>query len=637
MFSVINEVNIEQNTHIHPEEYKGELAAVLARPLQPDSIDMYAETALVDLIKLIHNVTSDYQRQIGNVIFENNLSLESAAFEHYGLTEVEGILDRVARKAEDIRLLDDVIANIPTQPHVITPTDAAKRVLGAGGEWIDEKAIIPRLKTILFILENDFNVSLEDTEQITMQQGVMKSEMLRTESYYLLDVHHINRMILVCNEEGNATFVLDTAILAKHSIDAEGVSKLTKIEIGDLINAHPEVGDRFVYTPNKFVHRMVTAFSEPFSSDIKRFEQNKPQIEAETGRYFYEQAPIDIISVDSLSEMLGVERSALIWAEKLLEDQIGEIKKYRFGTRVQRGYSPNQQLLLYENLEQRGRLLEGLQEGYVTTPSMAEILGVDRTTILRAIERLDKVEDILGPPTPYKSGQGGISVSYSQRQFESIKQHLVENHFDAEAAPEGYFSAMGLAEKLGLHKATVYEAINALGDVMGEVKEYRFGSRRVPGYSPEQQEVVYTYLQEKGLFVEILPVGYATTPELAERWKVTAKVIIKGVEDYGEALGGIKKYRSGNRPNIAYSPEQQTILYEFLKSRGSIAEIAPEGYKSRQGIADWLKLGDTARLSIVIDSLEHSLGEVRMYKFGPRSALGYSPDQQEVIRRAMQS
>jgi CO dehydrogenase/acetyl-CoA synthase alpha subunit len=64
-------------------------------------------------------------------------------------------------------------------------------------------------------------------------------------------------------------------------------------------------------------------------------------------------------------------------------------------------------------------------------------------------------------------------------------------------APEDFLSANGVAGELGVGRVTLRNIVENMGEELGEVNSYNFGTNTVAGYSPEQIEMIRQQLKSK--------------------------------------------------------------------------------------------------------------------------------------------
>ena len=241
-------VDNKPSTEPKDSRYQTRLKTILSTPLTVETIDTYAQSAVSDLINLTENVVNEFADITSpDTIYADARELEDAAFRHFDLPSIPVNLDYISELDQEIRSIDTVIEEVSTKDQVIVPPDEQLQPIVPGrGEGIKEKELLPRLKTLLFILKEDYEIELDDSEQIRITQGKTTDEMMRDEPYYSVEVPSLNRTVLVCDEEGNATFVIDTKRLQELEISKEQLLDMTKDELNAVIEQHAGFGRRII-------------------------------------------------------------------------------------------------------------------------------------------------------------------------------------------------------------------------------------------------------------------------------------------------------------------------------------------------------------------------------------------------------
>lgn len=534
--------------------YRDRLDQILNRELNLDTIDHYADKALADLITLVLDVVDVYSRQnLSEGISKRDM--EDAAFSFYGLDNLEVILDHVADISLGLSTIDQIIANVAELEDMIIPTDKPEcEIVEGDGPFIDW-GLRPRMKATLFVLANDFDVDLQDSSQIQISSGQMRPKTIRKESYYSIEVPRLNRTIFVCDENRNATFVFDNEALDANGISSKDLLGLTKAELGDLLLERPDFGVKFRYS-NKFIPRLIGAIDNPEKA------RREPRGELKTDSYLYPKAPDDVVPITRLANELGVSSPTVAAALKDLGDKLGVVHTYRFQSTAKQGYTPEQQCVIREHLESGGRLVSAAPDGVLNESSMADSLGISHRFIKRAISL---ISDDLGEVNTYKFGPR-IVQGYTEAQQERILKSLDSMGAFAERAPDGYLSAGSIAAQYGVAGPTVNRAIEELGEKIGEAPKYRFGARRVPGYSPEQQDKIYLRLKDKGIFDSKKATDNVRSEiGIARNLGVSNDAIAGAIDRLGDRLGEVGTYIFGTY-TIAkgYSLEQQQMIKQQL-------------------------------------------------------------------------
>ncbi|MFA5749862.1 MAG: hypothetical protein WC895_01420 [Candidatus Shapirobacteria bacterium] len=463
------------------------LDSILNVELNIENINSYASDAFNKLVSFADKKVADYGK-INSVEGLSYKDVEDAAFKYYKLENIDSILDYISDKSKEIRDLDkvidgaDKISNVIVQPDVVS-----QNISNNGNGEFKEKKMIDRLKTVLFILKEDFGVDLNDEDNFKIQKGIINKNMMRKTSYYLLNAPIVNRTILICDEEGNASYVFNSKKIAEKEINNDNLVNYTKSELNDLLIEDPEIGRRVVYSKEGFVPRIIDSIKNPISTIPDEISSELKDI---TSSYLYPKAPEDYLSINGIAEDYRIGRKTILKYIEDIKDQLGEVSKYRIRSSTVSVYSPEQQKIIKKYLKEKGIILSEAPEGYLPCKGIAEEFGITYYPVLKAIE---DVKDQLGEVSKYKIGAYLVS-GYSPEQQEIIKKHLEKRGLFKPAVPENYLSIRGISKELGLDFYQVSKAIEDTTDQLGEVSKYRFGSKITLGYSPEQQKIIIDYI-----------------------------------------------------------------------------------------------------------------------------------------------
>lgn len=611
----------------HKPGQRFDVDAILSRRLSAETIDTYADDALNDLVELVQRATDAYKRE-PTVHFENGQDQETAAFGYYQLGDVERLLDHIADKSEELRHLDDVIAHVPVIDRVITPPDSGRSVhIQEGDGSYAEKKQQPRLKTLLFILGNEFGIDVNDSDQIRIEKGILPDDVMRRASYHMVDIPSLQRRVLVCDEVENATYIFNDNVLRQHDIDGDALLDLTKTDLNNLLEQDPLAGQRLVYS-DAFVSDLIDTITDPSTSPHSPSEA----VSSAEGKYLYPEAPQDYLTMTGMAEARGISRDLIRAAIAAVSDNLGYVGKYKYGRNIAFGYSPDQQQLIYDACESQGTTAEQAPEGYLSASALGEALG-NRKAVFDAVADLGSA---LGEVNLYKFGNQ-VVPGYSDEQQQIIMHWLDVRGYFSEKAPEGYLTKEGISKVSGASTDVIEKVIEELGDELGEVSLYKFEHNIALGYSPHQQGLIRQRLAEKSLIGHDAPEGYLTMRGVAGEIGVNARSVKIAIEKLGDELGEVDVYKFDSHVVPGYSPDQQNRIREYLTERGVFAELAPEGYLSNVGIAKALGMRQAA-IDEAIGKVRGRLGDTKVWKFNAKSTVeGFSPDQQDIIRQRLEA
>ena len=419
------------------ETFKNRLSEAIDKPLTLENTDTYVDDALGAVIKLVDYVVAEYDAQPGaewqQLGEANEKEHEDAALEYFGLEDVEGILRHLEDKASQFAVIDGVIAQANEASDVFVPPDSTPVPQATGsGTGMEKKGKQPKLENLLFVLMNDFDIDPDDPEAVSIVRGSVNLNMMREEPYYQVTVPGIDKVILVCQEYENATFVFNgewvrEQVNSNRSSENEPERPLadyTKEELGKLIKDNPGQGARIMATKN-FTANLVNALQGGFS-------QQKLDKPVDT-RYLRSskdlpQVPDGYVTINDIKEELGIDKKSGSMLQKIareLEEQekitIGKYRNKRGFLALAFSKSAAQQIV--DEWMSRTR---SIPEGCVGVKYIADKAGVSYLAVRRVAERLGLAND-------KKPGRGRFII-FSKDEAGAILDVIRERH----SIPDGY-------------------------------------------------------------------------------------------------------------------------------------------------------------------------------------------------------
>jgi hypothetical protein len=323
-------------------EFAARLTAAVNEPLTLGNTDTYVDDALGAVIKLVDDVVAKYDAQPGaewqQLGEANGKEHEDAALKHFGLEDVEGILRHLDDKASQFAVIGQVIAQTNESSDVFVPPDSTPVPQATGsGTGMEKKGKQPKLENLLFVLMNDFGIDPDDPEAVSIVRGSVNTNMMREEPYYQVTVPGIDKVILVCDEYENVTFVFNDEwvreqVSANHPSENEPERPLTdytKEELSKLIKDNPGQGARIMATKN-FTANLVNALKGGFSQQ----KLDKP-VDTRYLRSLKDLSPVPdgYVTINDIKEELGIDKKSGSMLQKIareLEEQEKiTIGKYR--------------------------------------------------------------------------------------------------------------------------------------------------------------------------------------------------------------------------------------------------------------------------------------------------------------------
>lgn len=245
--------------------FRERLRVILHRELGVENIENFTETALAEIIGLNDEIMAEY---MSNEEIEHkqitDKEHEDRAYQIFKLESIGETLKTIGDLRQEIDSLKKcILENKEIVDEVIIPSqqDHPARIQEGKGGGMGEKEILPRVLTFFYILKHDFNI--EPTKQNTPQKvGTVYEDMVRRAPYERIDVPELNRVIYICEEEGNASFVFDTNKLTKCNIQLERLDECNKDDMNKIISDHPGIGVRLAQSIH-WRDRISFALAEP--------------------------------------------------------------------------------------------------------------------------------------------------------------------------------------------------------------------------------------------------------------------------------------------------------------------------------------------------------------------------------------
>lgn len=395
------------------------LEPILNKPLTVERIDNYADDAVNELIFLLNQKVDDYKSGHNTGGWDDK-SIEDTALKFYGLESISSYLDFLAEKDAEIRSLNGIIKKASQVGEVIVNPDSYDpNINGGNGGEMKEKKMISRVKTVLFILKEDFEVDVNDESQLTLKKGIFKDNMMRKTSYFLISAPKIDRTLLVCDEEGNVSYVFNNKVLKDKGISEDVLINATKEELNELIQQTPELGKRVVYSKAYFVPRIIDAVENPRSDRPDEVTKDSEK----AGRYLYQKPQNGELSCNGLAKKLGIVGRTL---QKVIDSmdpqELGGVNLRRFKGNVTGAYSLEQQEKILKQVEMSGLLSSEPTNGELSCRGLAEKLGVAYWTVKKIIDSMDPSE--LGEVGLRKFK--GVTSAYTMEQQWKVIEYIRE-------------------------------------------------------------------------------------------------------------------------------------------------------------------------------------------------------------------
>ena len=542
--------------------YRQKLDEILSTELTTENINTYADDAINQLVELIDEVKD-------NPLLEWNLdpSLSPKDREDAMLREVLGgidvgeVLDYIESVGNDIHDLDAIIAKgrANQEQTVYVPTDRlGYAAIVAGSGDFAEKELLPKAKTALFILQNDFGVDLNNPEEFRMSTGIITDDMMRKTSYDVIEAPALERAIFSCDELGNRTFVFNTTKLDERNITIDQLKNFTKQQLLELLEKNPELGVSFTYG-KKYPERLSAFIDSPENK-----QETEALKEAEQRRQYLkkvESVPDGYITMNGYAKAHKIDYSTI----RHMIEKNSDLKPKQFK-------GDHGQLFDHYKVEDLDRLFSEFlrippaPDDYITITGYAKAHNRSKTTIMHILRESSNLK-----PERFKDKSGRISDHYRVEDLDRLFPEPIP------ATPDGYITMSSYAKMRNIPKTTVQRRIGKSSNLKSE----QFKDDR------GQMRDCYKVEDLDRLFSESLPApeGYTTIYNYAKVRKIgylTIQQMIEGKSDL-----------KPERFNDHFSRMRDHYKVEDLDKLFPDSPPTPEGYVTMAGYARIRNISET--------------------------------------------
>ncbi len=382
----------QENIEASPlESIRHEYQNILSLTIQPDTIQTFYDDAINQLVAVNEKLVALYKKENPSDTQEG-ASLEDAAALHFQVTPVNQVLDAISERRRDMDDLESRIQEVLSlSPEVFVPPEADEkyRVLPGSGKGLEEKKLIPRLMTLVYILEHDLGLHIgkdEDVDeyaQVALVRGEVVDGMMRATPYYRVSIEPYNRTIYICDEEGNMSFVFDTERIEEVIPNIEDLDQTSKKEYKDIIEARPGVGMVVRYGAN-WRERMLEAITNTFevSPSVGQAKQKvvRPRSDFESKKDVPKRKE-GWESANSLVVICKTNAKAIENFAKMFESEHREWLEMQKtgGGKVVEHYHPNLVTKIIEHFAE----IPQKRDGWQSVKSLIKIYKASRESVIR--------------------------------------------------------------------------------------------------------------------------------------------------------------------------------------------------------------------------------------------------------------
>lgn len=618
---------------------------ITGRQLTPKGLRSYADDALEDLIRLINDVTEQYDRQ-PTIAQVHNKEQEDTALSYFGFDPdyINFILDFISSKAEEINKLDDQVSHMRhTRDRTIVAPNT-RTPITRSGEGSFEAKFEPRLNTVLFLLSNKFGIDLDkaDPDQIILSDGPLDRNTMRKVSYNVIELPAMNRTILVCDQVGHATYVFDNELLNEQGIAIDTLLSLNPDELRDLFVAHPKLGISLKST-------------QSYVEDIASLMDDIPEAEEKitSGKTVEFLRPDGVLSGAAIAAKINEQYGARI-NHKTIYRVADQLEAEGLITRTSYDLGPKRTIPGYTDSDYE-QIVARLEEADLLYPVAPADVSSLTTLVGDAVGRhstaydtvfadvLARAEQAFGTLPKYRFlSKTSIGVTKDQLPIVDV---MIEEHVDKLRAlaaakkvlkdlaaeetrrPEGTMTLPQIGEASGVSSSLYIKAFNNVEPAVRAIADYKHGPNGFKGFNAEQVAVIEAEIER--LKTSDREPGRWTAPELADELGVSSHIVREALEQISAPH---RTERVNNKPSPTYDPD----IVEALRKNEKVIYMANLPHENeREGVVSLAKYAKSRRMSAdtakkVISKYHMPVGD---FGFGPNSkpAAGLLPEDQRFI------
>jgi len=250
-----SQIESQKSIETLKNESQERLHDILHTQLTVENIETFASDAFDQTLELINDLLKEYRNNpnLEGDLTLNNQEQEDDVCQKLELPNIQEILGRILEVEQKIDALKTYLKNPKEQSkEVITPPDHTEEIniLNAGAGTFEKKKLIPRLLTLMYLLESDFDIDVQDKERVRIIEGEVADTIMRKTPYTRVVVHELDRVVYVCDEVENVSYVFDTKKLHELGITLDDLDIDGKQDKNSLVDRRSGVGARIAQTPN---------------------------------------------------------------------------------------------------------------------------------------------------------------------------------------------------------------------------------------------------------------------------------------------------------------------------------------------------------------------------------------------------
>jgi hypothetical protein len=545
-------------TEISPDPLKSQLEReytnLLTSHIDPSNLYTFFDEAVEKLVGIIKKTTDEYlvlnpdEKSLGK-------ELEDKALKHFGLFSVNETLDAITYKRMAIQGVENDIALAAglSNDVFVPPTADSKYIIEGNGEGMEEKKLIPRLVTLVYILQNDLQLYLSnDQEGISIVRGETSEDMVRKQPYFRVTIPSLDRTVYICDEEGNASFIFSTGKILEKVSSIENIDRTDKATYKEIIEENPKLGIVVRYGP-LWREQMVSALTNEFGKE-KKPEKSIIKSDFEAPRVI-------------LPQKEGWETATSLMLSEKVKLSVPLIKQYAdtfrqehpewFEIQMSRNNKPTERYHpdLIKEIEKHFNESEP-QHGWKHSRDLVPVLDLHQKTVINSAEAYRKEY-----PEWFETKRNPIG-RLSEYYHPDLIKKLQEQFSKISDAKEGWQTANGIAPEVDTTHKTIKRFVEQYRAEHPEwFEQQRAEMTFAEHYHPELVKLIIEHFNKHPLRKE----GWKSSSTLIKELKRSQPVIKEYAETFrAEHPEWFEMQKNGPKISEHYHPDLVAKITEYF-------------------------------------------------------------------------
>ncbi len=481
-----------------------EVLKILQLTLTENNVDLYSQQAFANFINIIEAKKTEFVQLRPDTADLSGKELEDLMCAYYGMPDVSTTLDEINKLDHMSHRIDEVLAKSPLSKKILVRAgekQEAKFPRASSGKEFEKAEITRRTKLLAMVLWQRFGVDPGEKEKFKCAQGLMDTEAMRDVPYFLVEINDIapvpdtddkgERIVLICNQKGNATFVFNSLILDELATVAQDLAALSKTELNRIITEYPQYSRRIIDRQDHFTGYLADAIAHPHTE--KTTTARATEQPSNPDSLIIPAAPEGYLTRSAITAAAGVSTNILI---RVLDSLGFKHQIFHFPTGDTFGY-PSEALtklqeLTADDIRMRAEGRELQLQGWRSVHYLArEVVMAGPKTLQKIVTALQQKGKI-GTGKMLEFGNDRPTLAFPPEDVQKIIAAYYEKYPAQERMPEGYMTVTRLSERLPIDYRALTVLLKQLESqgVLTPPTRYHTKGGNFFAYSPEQIQII---------------------------------------------------------------------------------------------------------------------------------------------------